>query len=74
MCAGRQRKKSYKETRESLRGLDEQMTAIAVLQLLYTEATMPSGFFLKKKPPCTPPDRARELGNRSDEPTSSLRS
>ncbi|HEY3838200.1 MAG TPA: hypothetical protein VGL72_16585 [Bryobacteraceae bacterium] len=38
---------------------------IAVLQLLYTEGTMSSGFFLKKKPPCTPPDSARELGNRS---------
>jgi hypothetical protein len=34
-------------------------------QLLYPEGTMSNGFFLKKKPPCTPPDSARELGNRS---------
>jgi hypothetical protein len=39
--------------------------SIAVLQLLYTEATRSSGFFLKKKPPCTPVFSARVLENRS---------
>ena len=36
---------------------------IAVLQFLYTESTMISGFFLKKKPPCTELNRAHELEN-----------
>jgi hypothetical protein len=35
------------------------------LQSLCTECTMLSGFFFKKKPPCTPPDSAPELENRS---------
>jgi hypothetical protein len=34
---------------------------IAVLQLMYPESSMPSGFFLKKKPPCTKLLRTREL-------------
>jgi hypothetical protein len=37
----------------------------AVLQLLYTESTVISGFFLKKKPPCTELNRAHELENGS---------
>jgi len=37
----------------------------AVLQLLYTEDTHSSGFFLKKKPPCMPLDSACVLENRS---------
>jgi len=37
--------------------------AIAVLQLLYTESTMISGLFLKKKPPCTELNRAHEWEN-----------
>jgi beta-xylosidase len=41
---------------------------IAFLQSLYTESTASSGFFLKKKLPCTPPDRARELENRPGKP------
>jgi hypothetical protein len=43
-----------------------------VLQLQYTESKMPSGFFRKKKPHCTPLDRARVLENRSRRPRRSL--
>jgi hypothetical protein len=39
--------------------------AIAVLQLLYTETTPQSGFFLKKKPPSIEPVRTYVLENRS---------
>jgi hypothetical protein len=38
---------------------------IAVLQLLYTEAMLPSGFFLKKKPPSMILARLYLLENRS---------
>jgi hypothetical protein len=37
-----------------------------VPQLLYPEATAVQGIFLKKMPPRTLPERARELWNRSD--------
>ena len=39
------------------------LPVIAVLQLLYTEGRMISGFFLKKKPPRTQLNRAHELEN-----------
>jgi hypothetical protein len=39
--------------------------AIAVLQLLYTETTPQSGFFLKKKPPSIESVRTYVLENRS---------
>jgi hypothetical protein len=32
----------------------QNIPAIAFSELLYTEAGHSSGFFLKKKPPCTP--------------------
>src|ERR1035437_4946588 len=41
---------------------------IAVLQLLYTETTPQSGFFLKKKPPSIKPVRTYVLENRSSHP------
>jgi hypothetical protein len=39
------------------------VVVIAVLQLLYTEGRMTSGFFLKKKPPRTQLNSAHELEN-----------
>ena len=41
----------------------------AVLQLLHSETTRSSVFFLKKRPPCTPLDSARVLENRSNPPS-----
>jgi hypothetical protein len=38
---------------------------LAVLRLLHAETPLSSGFFIKKKPPCTPVASARELENRS---------
>jgi hypothetical protein len=38
----------------------------AVPQLLYPGPQLPSGFFTKKKPPCTTLEWARELWNRSN--------
>jgi len=48
----------------------------AVLQLLYTESTVISGFFPKKKPLCTQLNRAHELenGSKASAPLSSLSS
>jgi hypothetical protein len=48
--------------------------AKVVLELLYTESTMTSGFFLKKEPPCTQLNRAHELENCSKARTLHARS
>jgi len=37
----------------------------AVQQLLHPDPLPPIGFFIKEKPPCKTPERARELWNRS---------
>jgi hypothetical protein len=52
---------------EAIKSYLSQQSPIAVLQLLYTESTRSSGFFLKKKPPCTLLNSARVLENRSKE-------
>jgi hypothetical protein len=44
----------------------------AVPQLLYSGPQPPSGFFIKKKPPCKTLEWARELWNRSSQVESAI--
>jgi hypothetical protein len=51
-------------------GLDRAASALGPVQRFSNrrlpKPPLPGGFFLKKKPPCTPPVTARELENRSE--------